>query len=111
MVLPGNWCVFHGSGWGRRVQRPRSSDVRLGRDQTLETTGRIIANDAVLVGICVQHALRQGRVVLQRRQALKFDSQVIRGLGEAGLNPARYRTPEYRSLKESFAASFFPRPR
>ena len=39
----------------------------------------------------------------------KFDSQVIRTLGEAGLDPARYRAPEYRSLKECFARKLLPK--
>lgn len=38
----------------------------------------------------------------------RFDAQALRQLGEAGLDPARYRASAYGQLKESFARKLLP---
>lgn len=73
----------------------------------------IVENDPDTLEILkgVDRSLKQasGYRSLASLDSPKFDSQVIRRLGEAGLDPARYRAPQYRQLKESFARKLLPK--
>lgn len=50
----------------------------------------------------------RSRRLLASLESPEFDWASVRSLGEAGLDPARYRAPEYASLKASFACKLLP---
>ena len=69
--------------------------------------------DAVAIAIGVDDSLKATASyrLLASLESPQFDLEDIRRLGDHGLDPARYRSPEFNSLKASFRCKLLPKDR